>query len=317
MKKILFTALASIYMLTSLSPLAFAADRFWDALDQSTTSIEGQVDRKATIWFKGVAIAGWAEWVRDAIVYVVKTVIVPLIIIVGVISAIIGLYQVFMSDKEEATKTGMNYIIWWVVGIIIMISASFLVDTIVNQWVFAYSAGGEFLGNVTAQRIYRKLLFPFLKLAMYLVMGALFLITLVRLGEFLQTPKDDIKTQAKTIIQWNAVGILVIIFAKNIIETLYGSEAQVTSKTTTNLGQIGWGILTDKQIPYVYTILNWAMGFIGAFILIVIIVQAVKLLTDPTDEGTQKSLRKNFIYIIIGLIIMGTAYVVTNVLIVH
>jgi hypothetical protein len=73
---------------------------------------------------------------------------------------------------------------------------------------------------------------------MYLVMGGLFLITLIRLGEFLQTPKDDIKNQAKTIIQRNAVGILVIIFAKNIIETLYGTEAQVTSKTTTNLGQI-------------------------------------------------------------------------------
>jgi hypothetical protein len=59
------------------------------------------------------------------------------------------------------------------------------------------------------------------------------------------------------------------------------------------------------------------MGFIGAFILIVIIIQAIKLLTNPTDEGTQKSLRKNFVYIIIGLMIMGTAYVVTNVLIVN
>jgi hypothetical protein len=71
--------------------------------------------------------------VTNAIVYVVKTVVVPLIIIVGVISSIIGLYQVFMSDKEDATKTGMNYIIWGVVGIIVMISASFLADTIVNQ----------------------------------------------------------------------------------------------------------------------------------------------------------------------------------------
>gem|GEM_PF-3194452 len=58
------------------------------------------------------------------------------------------------------------------------------------------------------------------------------------------------------------------------------------------------------------------MGFIGLFLLVMIILQAIQLLTNPTDEGTQKKLRKNIIYIVIGLAIIGTAYVVTNTLIV-
>lgn len=58
------------------------------------------------------------------------------------------------------------------------------------------------------------------------------------------------------------------------------------------------------------------MGLLGIFLLAMIILQSIKLLTDPTDEGTQKALRKNVVYMIIGLIIMATAYVVTNFIIV-
>lgn len=130
------------------------------------------------------------------------------------------------------------------------------------------------------------------------------------------SPKDDAKQKAMTIIQRNAFGIIVIIFAKNLIETIYGTEAQVTSATATNLGQIGTGILADKQIPYVYTVINYIIGFLGLFILVMIIIQALQLLTNPTDDGVQKKMRKNVIYIIIGLVIIGTAYVVTNFLIV-
>jgi hypothetical protein len=44
-------------------------------------------------------------------------------------------------------------------------------------------------------------------------------------------------------------------------------------------------------------------------------MQAIQLLTNPTDEAVQKKMRKNFLYILIGLVIIGTAYVVTNVFI--
>jgi uncharacterized membrane protein YidH (DUF202 family) len=312
MKKILLFTLACISLTSSFSPLTYAAGRFDNALEKSIVSLSGNIDTVA-----GNAILWWAEGISTSIVHVMKTVVLPLSIIIGVLTAILWLYEVFMSEKEEASKTGMNYIIWWVIGIIVMTSATFLADVIVNQWIFAYDTGGNLLGNVSAQRIYRKLIFPFVKLGMYLVMWVLFLIMLLRVGEFLQSPKDDIKTQAKTIIQWNAVGILVIIFAKKIIETIYGTEAQIVSKTATNLGQIGGGILAEKQIPYAYTILNRAMWFLGVFILIIIIVQAIKLLLNPTDEATQKSLRKSFLYIVIGLVIMATAYIVVNVLIVN
>lgn len=61
-----------------------------------------------------------------------KKIITPIVIVSGVVVAILGMYQMFTSDKDDATKKGMNYLIRGVVGIIVMVSASFLADTVVN-----------------------------------------------------------------------------------------------------------------------------------------------------------------------------------------
>ena len=54
------------------------------------------------------------------------------------------------------------------------------------------------------------------------------------------------------------------------------------------------------------------MGLVGFAVLIIIIIEAVTLLSNPTDEKQIERLKKNFLYIIIGIIIIGTAYAVTN-----
>lgn len=310
--KVLLGFISVLYLGCAATPFAFAAanNRFDNAITDSVQSIQQQTD----MGYNGTQ--GGAQGVADIIVDIVKKIITPIVIVSGVVVAILGMYQMFTSDKDDATKKGMNYLIRGVVGIIVMVSASFLADTVVNGWIFAYSASWELLGNISAQRIYRKMIFPFLKMAMLLVMGVLFLIALFRTFEFITSPSDDVKKKAKTIILRNSFWILFVIFAKRIIEAIYGTEAQVTSVNTTNLGQIGWGILEDKQLPFAYTVINWAMGLLGIFLLAMIILQSIKLLTDPTDEGTQKALRKNVVYMIIGLIIMATAYVVTNFIIV-
>ncbi|MEI7478168.1 MAG: hypothetical protein WCJ81_06910 [bacterium] len=78
-------------------------------------------------------------------------------------------------------------------------------------------------------------MFPFVKMGMYLVVGILFVMALFRLISMVTSDKEETKKQAQTIIMYNAFGILVIIFAKAIIETIYGKQAQVVSSTATNL----------------------------------------------------------------------------------
>lgn len=98
---------ATAYTICAASPLAYAAnnDRFSPALTDSVQSIQTQTDMS----FNGTQ--GGAQGVTDAIIDIVKKIITPVILISGVLVAFLGMYEMFTSDKEEATKKGMNYII--------------------------------------------------------------------------------------------------------------------------------------------------------------------------------------------------------------
>jgi hypothetical protein len=69
---------------------------------------------------------------------------------------------------------------------------------------------------------------------------------------------DDTKKKAGTIITWNIIGMLVIIGSKQLVEFVYGKQADVV-KSVSNLGEIGSGLLATKNFPFLYQVINWAM----------------------------------------------------------
>ncbi|MEI7478169.1 MAG: hypothetical protein WCJ81_06915 [bacterium] len=71
-----------------------AAGRFDTAINDSTTSIANNLERPPT------AVVG-AEGLKDFIIYIVQKVIIPVMIIIGVLLAILGLYDMLSSSKEE------------------------------------------------------------------------------------------------------------------------------------------------------------------------------------------------------------------------
>ncbi|MBP6910246.1 hypothetical protein KBC03_01460 [Patescibacteria group bacterium] len=169
-----------------------------------------------------------------------------------------------------------------------------------------------FQGNTAARKLYSTIIFPFLKMIMFVVIGVLFLILILHMYRFLMNPDEKIKQHAKTIMIWNAIGILTIIFAKGLAETIYGKQEDVINPSATSLADIGTGILADKSFGWLYVVLNRVMGIAGFVILVLIIIEAVDLLRNPTDEKQIEKIKRNFMYIIIGILIIGTAYVVTN-----
>ncbi len=310
MKKVVFGLLSAVICAVNIAPV-FAVERFW-SIDNTIQSIDNNVNRSIPTQ-SGMS---WPEWIRDLLIYIVRTVITPVILFVWVLLGIAWIYEMIGSTKEDSMKKWFNYILWGAIWIIVIISANFIVNTVINGWVFVYDDQWQLLWNTTAQMVYQKLIFPFLKLFMYIVLGILFILALIRTLGILFNAKDDNSKKAGMIITWNAIGILVIIFAKNIIEAIYGLEEKVVSRNAITLWDLWDWVLADKQLPFVYTVINYAVSFIWLLILILIILQAIQLLTNPTNEDTQKKLRKNVIYMLIGLVIIGTSYIVTNTLIV-
>jgi len=144
----------------------------------------------------------------------------------------------------------------------------------------------------------------------------MFIILLTRVMSFLFGSDADARKKAGTLIGRNIVGMLVIIGAKQIVEAVYGKYTAVV-KDISNLGEIGSGVLADKQIPLVYTVINRVLGLTALAILILIIVQTMQLLLKPSDEKQMTNVKNSLIYMVIGLLIIGTGYLIVNFLIIN
>jgi len=273
------------------------ADRFDLALRRSIDPISGNLDPGQG--------AKWPQWLQNFVFNNIMNILLPLIIVLGILSSILGFYKLMFSSDENAIKEGTRFIIYGVIGIIIIMSAKFIGQNVFDllQWDIEW--------RNMAQWLYNNILFPFIKLAIYLVLWAMFVILVSRVITFLFGSDADAQKKAGTLIWWNVISMLVIIWAKQIVETIYGKQDQVLQDAT-NLWEIWSGILADKNIPILYHIINYALGIASLVILVIIILQTIKLLMKPDDPAQIKSLKNSLFYMFLGILVLGAGYLIVN-----
>ena len=276
------------------------ADRFDLALSKSIASISKNLD--AAEGAKGT------QGVQNFLYNNIMNVLVPLIIIIWILSAILWFYKVMFSSDDKATSEWTRYIIYWVIGIILIMSAKFIGQ---NVFDLLNPASGQIKWYEIASWLYDKVVYPFIKFAIYLVLGAMFVILVSRVITFLFGSDTDAQKKAGTLIGWNVISMLIIIGAKQIVEAIYGKQAAVV-KDITNLWEVGSGVLADKNIPILYQVINYALGIASLVILVVIIIQTVKLLTKPDDPAQVKSIKNSLLYMFIGILLLGAGYLIVN-----
>lgn len=238
----------------------------------------------------------------------IMNVLVPLIIIIGILSAILGFYKLMFSSDENAVKEGTRYIVFGIVGIIVIMSAKFI-----GQNVYDMLTTGEIVGTNIATWLYDRIIYPFIKFAIYLVLGAMFVILVSRVITFLFGSDSDAQKKAWTLIGRNVISMFIIIGAKQIVQAIYGKQSDVINPNgITNLWEIWSGILDDKNIPILYQIINYALGIASLVILVIIIIQTVKLLTKPDDPAQIKNIKNSLFYMLLWILVLGTGYLIVN-----
>lgn len=135
-----------------------------------------------------------------------------------------------------------------------MMSASYITN-IIFDGVFSGGNLDTFSGVNAVQILYDTIVFPFLKMVIYIVIGIMFLLLLTRVFTFIFSPSEEIKDKSITIIVWNTVSILIILMAKQLVEFVYGKKDDVLNQNAQNLGQFGGGLLTNN-LPLIYSIMN-------------------------------------------------------------
>lgn len=279
--------------------------RFDSAMEKSTESIRGNIEATES--------AKWTEWIKNFVFDKVMNVLLPLIVVLGILTAILWFYKLLFSSDEKAKSEWIKYIWYGVLWIIIIVSAKYIWTTIYegifNQW--DNTKITDIIWWNIAQEIYDKLLFPFLKIAIYLSLGILFVILASRVFTFIFAKDDDTKKKAWTLIWRNILWMLVIIWSKQIVEAVYGKKANVMTDAT-NLWQIWTSVLAERSIPLFYQIINRVIWLLAFIILIMIIVQTIQLLTKPDDPKQMEKIKNTLLYIFIWIVLIWICYLIVN-----
>ena len=238
--------------------------------------------------------------------------IIDIFIMIGVIVAFIGAYQIMTSNKEDASKKWINYVVYGVIWIIVMVSAKFIAWTMINvnenyleeqlKWV-------EF-----AKAIYNDLMYPFIKIALYLIVGILFFFMVSKVITFIFSTDDKAKKKAWWIILRTVIWIFVIMGAKQVVEGVMGRQEDIFKMTEVEYSQRWKWILEFESIPIATQIINWIMGLAMLAVLILIIIQAYRMVVKPDDPKNRERLKKSLIYIIIGVWVIMATSIIANIL---
>ena len=267
--------------------------------------------------------AVWAELFNGQVLKIIGYVI-DIFIVIWIAVAFIWAYEIMTSDKEESMKKWIRLVAFWVIWIIIMVSARFIANWLVwdNGWIISEQlkeSESKPSWIAFADNLYKNIMFPFIKLALYFVVGALFFVMVGKAISFLMATDDSAKKKAWGIIIWCVVWILIVMWSKQIVEAVMWKQDEVLKN---GAQWISWWemweeILEFNSIPLIAQIINWVMWLTMFAIVVLIIIQWYKVFTKPDDPKTREMLKKTILYIIIWVLVIGAAYAISTVLVVN
>ncbi len=266
-------------------------------------------------WWKLVT-----EQVKQLIWYAIDV-----FIVIGIAIAFIGGYKVLTSDSEDKMKDWIRLVIFGILWIIIMVSARFLAEWLVwNQGIIQRQfPGGEDTPNwvALAKDLYEKLMFPFIKVALYLVAWALFFMMAAKVITFVISTDEAAKKKAWWIILWCVVWIFIILWSKQIVEAVMWEQSKVLNEGAKWIewwtGGI-WNRLEEfNSIQLISQIINWVMWLTMFVIVVLIIIQGYRMFAKPDDPKNRDRLKKTLLYVSIWVLVIWASYVISNVLVLN
>ena len=309
LKKIFLNLAFCFWLLGCLSPLNLAvANNFDKAMQWSVETIQPHLDSVIVEWT--TQEKAWAIVLR------IVDVFFSVMIVVWVLVAMVGFYQILTSSDESKVKTGILTLVYGVIWIVLMFSAKYLTNVIF--WIYANKSWWIAMTLSTVEiirKIYGDMVYPFIKIAIYLCLWILVLMMMVRVFTYITAQDDWTKKKSMWVIIWTTIGMLLITWAKQIVEAVYWKQEAVLSGWG-NLSAIGSKIFDPADIPIIYNVINWALWLTAFVLLVMIIIQTYKILTKPDDAATFTSLKKTIIYALGWVLLIWAAYLLSNLFII-
>ena len=323
-KKFLLASILGIFWFANLAMITTPVDAanlgiYNDVIWRSGRTTQWWSLKSAIAWTEDVGSGTGSDLVNDQILKLVGY-IIDIFIVVWIAVAFIGWFKIMTSDYEKTMKEWIRVVVFGIIWIIIMVSARFLAigltDLLDTEFVDAWIDTPRWMRF--ASDLYKKLVYPFIKVALYFVIGILFFMMAWKVVWFMVSTDDTAKKKAGGVIIRIIVWILIIMWAKQLVEAVMWQQSTVTRTDVDRIdGQSPESILEFGSMPIVYQILNWVMWLTMFAILVLVVLQWYKMFTKPDDPKTRESLKKTLIYIIIWVLVIWWAYAISSVLVMN
>ena len=319
LKKILFTFMFVIFGLTGLSVFNLSMAQSGPSPYTEALHVVISDPSYDSVAVTDVVDGKWSRLFNQQIIKLIDYVIY-IFIAIWIAIAFVWWYKIMASEKEDSTKEWIRLVIFWIVWVIIMVSAKFIAGALV--WGNSGIISSEFIDNKPngvqiVSNLYEKVLYPFIKLILYLVVWILFFMMAAKVISFVTATDDSTKKKSLGIILWSVIWILVVMWSKQIVEAVMWKQSDVLKTTATNIADMWNEILEFEKIQLISQIINWVMWLTTLIILVLIIIQWYKMFAKPDDPKNRESLKKTLLYVIIGVLVIGASYVISNVLVIN
>ena len=326
-KKILYVFLLWIFWLTTISPVLAADNPYREVLEVTTNdpSVSSAIDGDEVIKDKW-----WVGLFNDQVLKIISYVI-DFFIVVWIAVAFFWGYNIMTSDKEETMKEWIRLVVFGILWIIIMVSARFIATSLVwNNGIITQefaNVSSSYTPNWIqfADNLYKNIMYPFIKIALYFVIWIVFFIMVGKVIGFVTATDDKAKSKAAWIIIRCVIWILMIMWSKQIVEAVMWNQEDVLKIVREWSNEAApariddqWNpILEFGSVPLIAQIINWVMGLTMFIVLVLVIIQWYKILTKPDDPKTRESMKKAVIYILIWVLVIWASYAISNVLVLN
>lgn len=319
-KKFILATVLSLFGLINLSIFGtVSAQNVYDEVLNGTTNWKSL--STAINWWD-VADGEWSTLFNNQVLQII-TYIINLFIVVWIAVAFLWWYKIMTSDKEESMKEWIRLVIFGIIWIIIMMSARFLAESlvwdkgIITDEFWSISGSGpnwvQFASN-----LYEKIMYPFIKIALYFVVWILFFMMVWKVVGFMASTDDSAKKKAGWVIIWCVIWILIVMWAKQLVEAVMWNQSVVVKDSAKRISdQTPGSVLNFGSIPLVTQVINRVMWLTMFAILVLILIQWYKMFMKPDDPKNRESLKKTLLYIIIWVLVIWAAYAISSVLVIN
>lgn len=258
----------------------------------------------------------WPESVNNWIVSMIGY-LINIFVIIGIAIAFIGWYKIMTANKEDGYKDWLKFLLFGIIWIIVMVSAKWIANVLVWTWWIMptrMEPGMKWIN--LARDVYEKLAYPLIKIILYLVVWVLFFVMAGKVITYIISTDDVAKKKAGWIILWTVIWILIIMWSKQIVESVMWKQEVVLKADAKEIWEIANDVLKFESIPIVANIINWVMWLAMFVVLILIIIQTYRMIFKPDDSKNTERIKKTLLYVIIWVLVIWASYIISNVLII-